>query len=371
MGRYGEKLMTNYWEVVPTEPQSKVDYLNLTRYEKKIYKYSWINHNYYVFIAGVLTALSVNLLTTFLTQKLNGKFSFYLILSFITSVFSTVLLSKYTIICIDIQNSAFFPGQKPRINIFFEEFFNRLSQLRVIVIGFFVSLVITLGFLTMCFHYINNIHFLTYNDGRLKYEGGWSENQEMGYGESYYENGALRYKGSWQKGMKNGIGEEFYRNGELKYRGEWDDGQWDGQGIFYSDEGKQIYQGIWDKGLVKELNLNPRTTFNGCQKVKIVGIKDAEILITDSGQKIKLIGIKDFSKNEQALHKILINKVVYLENDSLDGDNRGNLLRYVYLSDGTLVNEYLIRKGYCEISGSYPNIKYINILLKANMKEHL
>ena len=49
--------------------------------------------------------------------------------------------------------------------------------------------------------------------------------------------------------------------------------------------------------------------------------------------------------------------VVYLEPDRSEADGSGRLLRYVYLEDGTFVNETLVLEGYARAAPSLPDVR--------------
>lgn len=57
--------------------------------------------------------------------------------------------------------------------------------------------------------------------------------------------------------------------------------------------------------------------------------------------------------------------VVYLEFDVQKTDRYGRLLAYVWLSDGRMLNEVLVREGYATVYTIPPNVKYQDKLLEA------
>lgn len=80
----------------------------------------------------------------------------------------------------------------------------------------------------------------------------------------------------------------------------------------------------------------------GTEKVRLIGVDTPESV--DPRRAVQCFG------REAAEHarRLMAGKRVRLEADSSAGDRDsfGRLLRYVYLEDGTLVNEALIRDGY-------------------------
>ncbi|MCS7308259.1 MAG: thermonuclease family protein [Aquificaceae bacterium] len=56
---------------------------------------------------------------------------------------------------------------------------------------------------------------------------------------------------------------------------------------------------------------------------------------------------------------------VYLEFDVQKTDKYGRLLAYVWLPDGSMLNELLVREGYAQVYTIPPNVKYQERLLQA------
>ncbi|SNZ12246.1 thermonuclease family protein [Hydrogenobacter hydrogenophilus] len=59
---------------------------------------------------------------------------------------------------------------------------------------------------------------------------------------------------------------------------------------------------------------------------------------------------------------------VYLETDVQLTDRYGRILAYVWLPDGRMLNEVLVREGYAQVYTIPPNVKYQEILLSAQRK---
>lgn len=57
--------------------------------------------------------------------------------------------------------------------------------------------------------------------------------------------------------------------------------------------------------------------------------------------------------------KLVRGKTVCLEKDVSERDRFGRLLRYIWLRDGRLVNEELLREGLATISTFPPDVKYV------------
>jgi micrococcal nuclease len=59
---------------------------------------------------------------------------------------------------------------------------------------------------------------------------------------------------------------------------------------------------------------------------------------------------------------------VYLETDVQLTDKYGRILAYVWLPDGRMLNEVLVREGYAQVYTIPPNVKYQEVLLSAQRK---
>ena len=61
-----------------------------------------------------------------------------------------------------------------------------------------------------------NIHI----NGKLKFEGLYSNENKNGKGKKYYFDGILKYEGEYL-GKRNGNGKEYYKDGKLKFEGQY------------------------------------------------------------------------------------------------------------------------------------------------------
>jgi micrococcal nuclease len=104
--------------------------------------------------------------------------------------------------------------------------------------------------------------------------------------------------------------------------------------------------------------------------VKVARAVDGDTLELEGGEKVRYIGVNTpetvkpnaptecFGKEASARNKELVEgKAVRLEKDVSDRDRYGRLLRFVYLEDGTFVNDYLVREGYAYASTFPPDVK--------------
>ena len=117
---------------------------------------------------------------------------------------------------------------------------------------------------------------------------------------------------------------------------------------------------------------------------KIVRVKrviDGDTIELLTGDKVRYIGVNApesvdprtavecFGKEAAAFNKDLVEgKTVYLEKDISDHDKYGRLLRFVYLEDGTLVNEALIREGYASVMTYPPDVSKKDVFRAAEQQ---
>ena len=92
--------------------------------------------------------------------------------------------------------------------------------------------------------------------------------------------------------------------------------------------------------------------------------------------KVKLIGVEiDKSKKEEG--KMFVRSLlprgtlVRIEMDSYKWDNSGNLLAYVFIPGGRMLNIYLIESGYGEQELTEPNFKYKEIFYDLYKEDEL
>ena len=112
------------------------------------------------------------------------------------------------------------------------------------------------------------------------------------------------------------------------------------------------------------------------EKVRLIGIDTPESRYNyktkrdskKSGQSIRAI----IAQGKQATRfvKSLIGKgsVLKIEFDSQLRDRYGRFLAYLYLEDGRMLNEEIIRAGYASVMTIPPNVKYQGRFLKAFRK---
>ena len=135
-----------------------------------------------------------------------------------------------------------------------------------------------------------------------------------------------------------------------------------------------------DSKYTQKTNRGEQTVFNRFYKVKFVVDGDTFWIDdgTKKGKKVRLIGIdapesrKSQNKDVEYFGKEASNylknrlkgKKVKLVQDVSTTDRYQRILAYVYLEDGTFINEELLREGYARVFTFPPDVKYAQRFLK-------
>ena len=84
-------------------------------------------------------------------------------------------------------------------------------------------------------------------------------------------------------------------------------------------------------------------------------IVDGDTIEIETGERVRLIcidtpekGEENYKEAREYLEDLILNKKVKLEKDISEADKYNRLLRYIYLEDGTFVNELVVREGYAK-----------------------
>jgi micrococcal nuclease len=114
------------------------------------------------------------------------------------------------------------------------------------------------------------------------------------------------------------------------------------------------------------------------EEVKVRWVIDGDTIILTNGRHVRYIGINtpeiehEHQKAEpygyhakKYNEKLVFSKTVRLQFDKERHDHFGRLLAYVFLPDGTFINQAMIAQGYAYLLPQKPNIKYAKILLQA------
>jgi micrococcal nuclease len=117
---------------------------------------------------------------------------------------------------------------------------------------------------------------------------------------------------------------------------------------------------------------------SAAESVRIKYINDGDTVQLADGRSVRYIGVnapeidharqasQPFGLEARALNaKLVANQTVHLEYDVERRDDYGRSLAYVFLRDGSMVNEKLLQSGLAFCLFRLPNIKYENRLLTA------
>lgn len=129
------------------------------------------------------------------------------------------------------------------------------------------------------------------------------------------------------------------------------------------------------KPLSNELKIEHNYTSTMAVVKRVV---DGDTIELADGKKVRYIGmdtpetvdprktVQCFGKEAKKYNKDLVEgKTVRLEKDVSETDRYHRLLRYVYLEDGTMVNEKLVADGYARVYTYPPDVHFSSLFLKA------
>jgi micrococcal nuclease len=105
-------------------------------------------------------------------------------------------------------------------------------------------------------------------------------------------------------------------------------------------------------------------------------VYDGDTVALSSGEQVRYIGVdapeidhqggkSDFLAHEarQINAKLVQGKPIRMEFDQERKDRHGRLLAYVFLENGAMVNELLVKRGVARVFPNPPNLKYFSLLL--------
>lgn len=90
--------------------------------------------------------------------------------------------------------------------------------------------------------------------------------------------------------------------------------------------------------------------------VRLIGVDTPESVAPESYRKENTA--EGSKVSELVKEKISIGDTVYLECDVSETDRYGRMLAYVYFSDGTMVQDWLLSNGYAKVYTLEPDTKY-------------
>ena len=105
-----------------------------------------------------------------------------------------------------------------------------------------------------------------------------------------------------------------------------------------------------------------------CVKARVVSVVDGDTIRVDvdgAVSSLRYIGI-DTPESAQPGYKtatdvnrgLVLGQTVWLEKDTSDTDVHNRLLRYVWLADGRMVNEEIVRAGVAQAARYWPDVRY-------------
>jgi len=109
------------------------------------------------------------------------------------------------------------------------------------------------------------------------------------------------------------------------------------------------------------------------EKIRLIGVDAPESRmnrktqsdIEKSGMDYETIKALGRQSTEFIKTHIKPTDIVKLEMDIKPRDNNGRILAYVYLQDGTMLNELLVEEGFAQVATYPPNVKYVELFKTA------
>lgn len=108
------------------------------------------------------------------------------------------------------------------------------------------------------------------------------------------------------------------------------------------------------------------SNLTAAQVTRIVDGDTIHVSINGRSYKLRYIGMdtpeRGRTYSQEATNRnaqLVSGQTVYLEKDVSETGPYGRLLRYVYLADGRMVNELLVREGYAKVATYPPDVKYV------------
>ena len=112
---------------------------------------------------------------------------------------------------------------------------------------------------------------------------------------------------------------------------------------------------------------------------KIVDGDTIDVRLNGRTYRVRYIGMNTperdkpfFSRATDENRQLVGGQTVYLEKDVSETGPYGRLLRYVYLDDGSMVNQRLVENGFAQVATYPPDTKYVDCfrLSQADAREN-
>lgn len=144
----------------------------------------------------------------------------------------------------------------------------------------------------------------------------------------------------------------------------------------------QVWPHAWKKFSLPDFSWYRAAEPSGHEEnTSVKRVIDGDTVELANGDKVRYIGvnapesvdprkkIECFGKEAAQFNRNLVEgKVVRLERDISERDKYGRLLRFVYLEDGTFVNELLVREGYASVMTYPPDVSKKDIFYVAEQE---
>lgn len=111
-------------------------------------------------------------------------------------------------------------------------------------------------------------------------------------------------------------------------------------------------------------------------RVKVIHVYDGDTILVDRGIRVRYLGMdapemgrdgeedEYMAKESKAFNAHLVRgERILLETDESKQDRHGRLLAYIFLANGEMANNILVKKGLARISIDPPNLKHTEALL--------
>ncbi len=115
----------------------------------------------------------------------------------------------------------------------------------------------------------------------------------------------------------------------------------------------------------------PVPTPGGAQTFRVKEVVDGDTIVLEDGTKVRYIGLNTperdrpfYEEAKEANRKLVEGREVRLELDTVEIDQYGRTLAYVFVGD-TFVNLELLRQGYANAFTVPPNVKYEELFRQA------
>jgi len=140
----------------------------------------------------------------------------------------------------------------------------------------------------------------------------------------------------------------------------------------------QTNEDLLTESETKNQNLATSSGINSVQSVKVTRVLDGDTIEIEGGQRVRYLGINApesgepfFTEATRENERWVAGRTVKLEFDVQTQDRYQRLLAYVW-ADGQLVNEEIVRNGYAVSETIQPDVKYQDLILKAEKeaREH-